>query len=111
MIRKTFRLKSGHNLLPAHKSKYDQATPSNCVTCETPFNEDHLLLECENFQLLQTSLKAMITNILYFHYHNSQRISLELLLGEGDTCLKAALEIRYLLFEFLSLLDIQDIEY
>ena len=87
MIRKIFRLKSGCNLFPAHKSKYDLATPSNCVTCETPFSEHHLLFECENLHLLQTNLKAMITNILPFHYHNYQRISLELLLGEGDTCL------------------------
>ena len=55
MIRKIFRLKSGHNLLPAHKSKYDLATPLNRVTCETPFNEHHLLFECKNFQLLQTN--------------------------------------------------------
>ena len=36
MIRKAFRLKSGHNLLRADKSKYDMANPSNCVTCERP---------------------------------------------------------------------------
>ena len=93
MIRKIFQLKSGHNLLPAHKSKYDLATPSNFVTCETPFNEHHLLFECKNLHLLLTNSKAMITNTLSFHYQNCPRISLELLLGEGDTCLEAALEI------------------
>ena len=111
LIRKIFRLKNGHNLLPAHKSKYDLATPSNCLTCETPFNEHHLLFECKNLQLLQTNLKTIITNTPFFHYHNSPRISLELLLGERDTSLEAALEIRYLLYEFLSLPDIQNIEY
>ena len=111
MIRKIFRLKSSHNLLPAHKSKYDLATPSNCLTYQTPFNEHHPLFECKNLQLLQNNLKTMITNTLSFHYHNSPRISLELLLGEEDTSLEAALEIRYLLCEFLSLRDIQDIEY
>ena len=79
MIRKIFRLKSSHNLLPAHKSKYDLATPSNCLTCETPFNEHHLLFECKNLQLLQNNLKTMISNTLSFHYHNSPRIILELL--------------------------------
>ena len=111
LIRKKFRLKSGHNLLLAHKSKYDLASPSNCVTCETPFNEHHLLFECKSLQLLQSNLKAMIPNTLSFHYHNSIRISLELLLVEGDTCFEATLEIKYLLCEFLSLPDIQDIEY
>ena len=67
MIRKIFRLKSGHNLLPARKSKYDLATPSSCVTCEMPFNEHHLLFEGKNLQLLQHILKTMITNILFFH--------------------------------------------
>ena len=117
MIRKIFRLKSSHNLLPAHKSKYDLATPSNCLTCETPFNEHHLLFECKILQLLQNNLKTMITYSLSFHYHHSQRISLEFPLGnslfcsftERDTSLEAALEIRYLLCEFLSLPDIQDI--
>ena len=80
-----FRLKSGHNLLPAYKSKYDLATPSNYVTCEMPLNEHHLLFECKNHQLLQTNLKAMITNNLSFQ------------LGT----LEAALEIRYILYEFL----------
>ena len=111
MIRKIFRLKSSHNLLPAHRSKYDLGTPSNCLTCETPFSEHHHLFEYKNLQLLQNNLKTMITNTLSFHYHNSPRISLELLLGEGDTSLEAALEIRYLLCEFLGLPDIQDTEY
>ena len=109
MIRKIFRLKSSHNLLPAHKSKYDLATPSNCLTCETPFNENHLLFECKNLQLLQNNLKTMITITLSFHCHNSPRISLEHLLGEWDTSLEVALEIRYLLCEFLTLPYIQDI--
>ena len=109
IIRKIFRLKkSSHNLLPAHKSKYDLATPSNCLTFQTPFNEHHLLFECKNLQLLQNNLKTMITNTLSFHYHNSPRINLELFLGEGDTSSEAALEIRYLLCEFLNLPDIQD---
>ena len=111
MIRKIFRLKSSHNLLPAHKSKYDLATPSNCLTSETPFNEHHLLFKGKNLQLLQNNLKIMIINTLSFHYYNSPRIMLELLLGEGDNSLEAALEIRHLLCEFLSLPDIQDIEY
>ena len=111
MIREIFRLKSSHNLSPAHKSKYDLATPSNCLTYETGFNEHHLLFECKNLWLLQNNLKTMITNTLSFHYHNSPRINLELLLSEVDTSLEAALEIRYLLCEFLSLPDIQDIEY
>ena len=51
MTRKIFRLKSGLNLLPAHKSRYDLATLSNFVTCETPFNEYYLLFECKNLQL------------------------------------------------------------
>ena len=79
MIRKIFRLKSSHNLLPAHKSKYDLATPSNCVACEMPFIEHHLLIKYKN-----------------------------LLLGEGDTPMEAALKVRYILCEFLSLSDIQD---
>ena len=95
---KIFIVKSSHNLLPEHKSKYDLAIPSNCLTCETPFNEHYLLFECKNLMLLQNNLKTMITNTLSFHYHNSPRISLELLLGEGDTSLEAALEIGYVLF-------------
>ena len=74
MIRKIFRLKSSHNLLPAHKSKYDLATPSNCVACEMPFIEHHLLIKYKN-----------------------------LLLGEGDTPMEAALKVRYILCEFLNL--------
>ena len=101
MIRKIFRLKSGHNLLPAHKSKYDLTKSSNCVTCETPFNEHDLLFECKNLQLLRTNLKAMIKNTLSFHYHNYPRISTKLLLCEGDTSLEAAKETRYLLYESL----------
>ena len=54
----------------------------------------------------------MITNTLFFHYHNSPMISFQLFLDEGDTSLEAALEIRYLPCElFLSLPDIQDTEY
>ena len=109
MIRKIFRLKSSHNLLPAHKSMYHLAAPSNRLICETPFNKHHLLFECKNLQLLQNNLKTMMTNTLSFHYHNSPRISFELLLGERNTSFEAALEIRYLLCEFLSLPDIQDI--
>ena len=101
MIRKIFRIKSCHNLLPAYKSKYDPVTPSQCVTCEMPFNEHHLLFECKNFQLFQTTLKTMTTDTLSFHYCNCPIIK-----GEGDTSLAAALEIRYLLCEFLSLPDI-----
>ena len=111
MIRKIFRLKSGHNLLLAHESKYYLGTPSHCVTCETPINEHHLLFECKKLQLLQTNLKAIISNTLSFHYHNSPSIGLEPLLGEGDTCLEAALEITCFLCEFLNLPNIQDIEY
>ena len=66
-----------------------------------PFNEHHLLFECKNFQLFQTTLKTMTTDTLSFHYCNCPIIK-----GEGDTSLAAALEIRYLLCEFLSLPDI-----
>ena len=51
MISKLLRLKSGHSLLPAHKSKNDPY----CVTCVTPFKEHHLLFECKNLQLLQSN--------------------------------------------------------
>ena len=95
MIRKISRLENGYNLLPADKSKYTLATLSNCATCETPFNEHHLLVRCESLELFQTNLKTMITNTLYFHYQNFLRITLELLLGEGGTSLEVALEIRY----------------
>ena len=84
VIRKVFTLKSGHILLPAHKPKYDLATPSNCVTCGTSFNEHHLLVECKNLELFHTNLKTMITNTPYFHYQNSPKVSMKLLLGEGD---------------------------
>ena len=108
MISKIFRLKSGHSLLPAHKSKTDPY----CVICVTPFKEHHLLLECKNLQLLQPTLLTMITNTLFFHYDNSPMISFQLFLDEGDTSLEAALEIRYLPCElFLSLPDIQGTEY
>ena len=76
MIRKIFRLKSGNNLLPAHKSKYDLATPSNYVTCETPFNEHHLLFECNNLQLLQTNLK-LVSAIFYQVFTSHQMIVLQ----------------------------------
>ena len=89
--------------------KYDLTNPSNYVASETPFNKHHFLFECKTFQLLQITLKTMCTNFLSFHYHNSPKISLELLLGKGDTSLEADLEIRYPLCEFLSLPDIQDI--
>ena len=59
MIRKIFRLKSGYNLLPARKSKYDLAIPPNCVTCETPFNDNHLLL---NAKTLKNNLKKITKN-------------------------------------------------
>ena len=85
--------------------------PFQTVTCETSFNGDHLLFEYKNLQLLQNNLRTMITKTLSFHYHNSQRINLELLLGEGDTFFEVALEIRYLLCEFPSLSDIQHTEY
>ena len=83
--------------------KYDFTKPSNCVASETPFNEHHLLFECK------ITLKTMCTNFLSFHYHNSLKISLELLSGAGNTFLETDLEIRYLLCEFFSLPDIQSI--
>ena len=55
--------------------------------------------------------KIMITKTLSFDYHNSPRISLEVLLGEEDTSLEAAFEKSYVLCDFLILPDIQDIEY
>ena len=82
IIVKKFRLESGHNLLPAHKSKYDVATPSNCITCEIPFNECYLLVEWKNLELFQTNLTTVIANTLSFHYHNSPRVSLKLRWGE-----------------------------
>ena len=53
----------------------------------------------------------MITNTLSFDYHNSSRISLEVLLGEENTSLEAAFEKGYVLCNFLILPDIQDIKY
>ena len=99
---KNIQLKSGHNLVPAHKSKYDPATPSNCVTCELHFNENHLLFECKSLELFQTNLKTMITNTLSFHCHNFPRISVELLLGEGDTSLEAVFYLFIYLFTYFS---------
>ena len=40
----------------------------------------------------------MATNTLSFRNHNSPTISLELVLGEGDSSLEAALEILACLF-------------
>ena len=110
MIRKIFRLKVA-TICHLHISQSMIWQPFQTVTCETSFNGDHLLFECKNLQLLQNNLRAMITKTLSFHYHNSQRINLELLLGEGDTFFEVALEIRYLLCEFPSLSDIQHTEY
>ena len=62
-------------------------TTSNHVRCEPLFNEHHLLVAGKNLELIQTNLKRMIINALSFHYHNSTRMNLKLLLGEGDTSL------------------------
>ena len=42
LARKMFRLKTGHNLLPANMHKIDKTIDPLCQTCKVKFDENHL---------------------------------------------------------------------
>ena len=56
VARKIFRLKTGHNLLPANRCKIDKSIDPLCPTCKKTFDEYHLFFSCHDLELYQTNL-------------------------------------------------------
>ena len=80
--RKIFRLKTGHNLLPANRCKIDKSIDPLCPTCKKTFDECHLFFSCHDLELYQTNLLQMVRDTLSMYYDEDITINLEVLLGE-----------------------------
>ena len=44
MVQKIFRLKRGHNLLPANKSRFGNTENPKCAECRVRYGKFHLLI-------------------------------------------------------------------
>ena len=80
--RKIFRLKTGHNLLPANRRKIHKFIDPLCPTCKKTFDEYHLFFSCHDLEIYQNNVLQMIRDAFSMHYDEGMTINLEVLLGE-----------------------------
>lgn len=83
-LSKILRLKSGHCMLNAHKSKIVLDTPPLCDVFEKVESPLHYLLECNKFVKERKTFLNNISSILSKNYIVPLNVSTETLLGEHN---------------------------
>ena len=107
--KKLFRLKTGHNLLPAHRCKIDKSIDPLCPTCKKIFDEYHLFFNCHDLELYQTNLLQIARDTLSMYYDEDITINLEVLLGELVLKAEPTIIIRNFVLDYLILIEKIDI--
>ena len=103
MVQKMFRLKCGHNILPANKFKFDPTEKPNCAECGVKYDKFHMLMNCKKLELYHTHLKAIVNDNLQMYHDKPVTMNMKILLGETILPEKAALTKRTFLTEILTL--------
>ena len=107
--RKIFRLKTGHNLLPANRCKIDKSIDPLGPTCKKSFDEYDLFFSCHDLELYQTNLLQMVRDTLSMYYDEDITINLEVLLGELVLLAEPSIIVHNFVLDYLNLIEKIDI--
>ena len=106
--RKIFRLKTGHNLLPANRCKIDKSIDPLCPTCKKHLMSITYFLVFMTWNYIKTNLLQMVRDTSIY-YDEDITINLEVLLGELILLAEPSIIAHNFVLDYLKLIEKIDI--